>query len=114
MQEEEKISYFNEGVLAIQRLHFLWMKIQRDRQAGYLKEVEQALISVELELLDDARKIDKQKKTDYIKRLQGINEKISGAILPSMDSWLEEEEKRKRYKEIKNFFNLLISKEALI
>jgi hypothetical protein len=92
VDDEEKISEYNEAVFQIMRLHQSWMIFEARRDSGDLKGALYKLDGIEVELSEDIRRL----KKDYQSILNKINTKISTAL-----------EKGEKEREI---YNLIIEK----
>lgn len=73
MVEEKYISEYNEAYLQIVRLHSIWENCGRLMKSGDLIGWKWELERAETELYVDARKLDKDKHTNYLKKLKKIN-----------------------------------------
>ena len=115
MEEQEKVSQYNEAMFQLQRLHVLWMKASNERQRGQLNSYAQTLISAQIELLNDAKKLDKNRKTKYLAQLRILDQKILDCVNAKVDEEATDSEKNNFLKDNKQlYFNLLCSKESLL
>lgn len=80
MEEEHKTSAFNQAQLQIQRLDNTWNKCIKNREQNDLSKYRKNLMSAEIELLFDARKIDSEQNKQYVNQLKDANKKIYEAI----------------------------------
>jgi len=82
MEEEEKlISQFNDAILQIQRLDEIWKECRRCREKGLLLVWKWKLDSAELELNDDAERLDgnkedNEKKTTFATKINNADREI--------------------------------------
>jgi hypothetical protein len=76
MEDETKTSEFNEAQLQILRLHNIWLASRNYRESGKMVEWKWALVSVEVELNNDAIRLDKQKKTAWVNNIEEVNKEI--------------------------------------
>ena len=74
--DEIKTSEFNEAQFQILRLNNIWVTSRSYREKGKLLQWKWILLSAEVELNNDAMRIDKQKKTNWIEQIDLINEEI--------------------------------------
>ncbi|UCD21007.1 MAG: hypothetical protein JSW08_00450 [archaeon] len=99
MEYERTTSEFNEAQLQIYRLHNIWLECRVARSIGDLVKYKWKLLDAEVELWNDAKRVDKQQKTTYVKKLNELNEEIN----PS-----------KTEEDLKKIFNKLIDKEKVL
>lgn len=113
--EQEKTSEFNEALLQIQRLHYLWMRLATARESGHLKMCEQILISVQTELQDDANRLDSHKKTGFIKKLDELNKNMINAHkFKEIEEEDDDERKNRKKLQMQGLFNSIVKKELLL
>lgn len=74
MTNEEFISEYNEAQFQIFRLHNIWQECRQASERGDLIAWKWKLNSAEIELNNDARRLDKKK--GFLKQLKEINKKI--------------------------------------
>lgn len=74
------ISEFNEAKLQIYRLHQMWVTSDFARRAGDLISWKWILDGAEIELAEDAKRLDKSKKREYVKEIKEINEKLNSQV----------------------------------
>ena len=101
MEEDKKLSQYNEAGFQIQRLHNIWLDTRLAREKGNLKQVRWKLDSAEVELSEDIDEHDEGKKDEekFSKKLEKINENIGTTS---------------KEKEITNFYINLMKKEKLL
>lgn len=96
MEDESMISEFNEAQLQIMRLNNIWLGCRNYRNNGKLIDWKWALVDAEIELNNDAMRIDKQKNTNWIQEIKDLNEEI---------------EKEEDKDDLAKLFNKLVEKE---
>ena len=77
---ERTVSEYNENAFATSRLHNIWLDARNNRENGNLlghKGYKWNLDSAEIELKKDAKKLDSEQGTTYVKTLKEINEKVN-------------------------------------
>lgn len=104
MEEERLISEFNEAKFQIFRLHNIWLECKNLREKGKLILCMWKLDTGEIELWNDAKRLDEnnEKTKDYekyIDKLKNINDKLY---------------KNLKVKNFIRFYQNLINKERLL
>jgi hypothetical protein len=116
LEKTREVSEFNEAINQIMRLNYLWNSIARFRESGKLQQARWKLDTVELELMHDAKKVDKEKGSTYVKQIEAINKTIQlvdfkvHRITKGKD--YDEVDIRKLYNSL--IYNLIIKKEAIL
>ena len=77
IEENNKVTVYNEMAFKIQRINTYWIALALLRENGYYGKAIRKLKTIELELISEAFRLDKDKKTNYIQQLRNINERIS-------------------------------------
>lgn len=105
MEEERLISEFNEAKFQIYRLHNLWVVSKSYREAGKLIDWKWTLDTAEIELSNDALRLDKETDeddgipTNWKSRIELVNKDIENAE--------EKKNMKELYKSLKNKEKLL-------
>lgn len=110
MPEEEKlISEFNEAGFQISRLHNLYLKSQFLRERGRLIHCKWILDSIEVELWNDAKRLDGDKmkeedKESYVSKIKKVDDELDKIIKEKeyVKLYLKLIEKEKLLKEIQD------------
>ena len=91
MEGERTISEFNEAKFQIYRLNNIWLNCRKFREDGQLIEWKWALDTAQIELNEDAEKLDKKgkqseegeegeiEKYEFAEKLRELDEKIETA-----------------------------------
>jgi hypothetical protein len=108
-------SFFNEGVMQLQRLHNIWLDIRKFREAGEFDKAKGGLMSAYVELSPDIESLDLK----YGKRKldsSGID-KTYKIKLNEIDKALDDAASNKKsiiMKKRLDVYNLLIEKEIIL
>lgn len=116
IDKSREVSEFNEAVNQIMRLNYLWNSIARYREGGKLQQARWKLDTAELELKHDAKKVDRDKNTNYVTQLVKINNaiKVVDIKVNKLIKGKEVDEGYIRRLYGAFLYNLLINKETLL
>jgi len=113
-----EVSSFNDAVYQMKRLDFCWITIARNREMGKLNVVRWKLDSVEAELRYDADKMDRERSSTFITRLDALNKKIRNAdfkfTLYKVKYYSGDDEHLLHQAYNHFFYTLLLEKEVLL